>query len=83
MADSKMKEIHEMSEKIFCNLTKVKKKRNISIDFENCQKKEEPKIYRKSSVNYNVKKYNFSKRSESASKIRSTVFWKKLPSGNK
>ena len=83
MADSKMKEIHEMSEKIFSNLGKVKKKRNISIDFVKCQKKEEPKIYRKSSVDYNVKKYNFSRRSESACKIKNTVFWKKLPSGNK
>jgi hypothetical protein len=83
MANSKMKEIHEMSEKIFCNLTKVKKNRNTSIDFAKCQKKEEPKIYRKSSVNYNAKKYNFSKRSESASKIKNSVFLKKFSSGNK
>jgi hypothetical protein len=83
MADSKMKEIHQMSEKIFLNLGKVRIKRNNSIDFGKEKKKEEPKMNRKASVNFKRKTNNFPKINEQMNKTKNNIYRKKLPSKNK
>ena len=82
MADSKMKKIHEMSEKIFLNLGKVRTKRNNSIDFGKEKKKEEPKMNRKASVNFKRKTNNFPKINEQMNKTKNNIYRKKLPSKN-